>query len=97
MKNPNQFRVTYEVIEGDNYAGGWVTHTAYVNELGDVQRFQNIKTVEPVFMEVGEPLTGLEIKNAAIQRAKENDKQTKVNTIARAQRILDEAKADLTS
>jgi hypothetical protein len=74
MKNkPNFFRVTYEVMEGDNYAGGWGERYADIKKLADAKRFDRIKKVVPIFIEVGDPLD-IEVVNQAIDESKNLEK-----------------------
>jgi hypothetical protein len=80
MKNipvkKTMFKVTYTEMEGDNYAGGWVTKTTYINELGDCNRFEKILKVEPVFMMIYNELTKDQIDAAInVKRKKEKYKE----------------------
>lgn len=70
MENkPNMYRVTYLVMEGDNYAGGWGERNQDIQHLSQLVRFNKIKSVIPVFSEFGEPLSD-EVINRAIEAQK---------------------------
>jgi hypothetical protein len=96
MKNkPNAYRVNYLVMEGDNYAGGWVNRFADVIALGEVERYSNIESVVPVFIECGEALSDEEIQNT-IDSVRENRRQEeKRQAVLRAEIALEAAKSKL--
>lgn len=96
MKNqPNMYRVTYNVMEGDNYAGGWVTRTKDVKELGDLINFKNWSSVKPIYVEVGNPVAHHLIEQAVDNRKARNEHNRKVDAVNRAERELLKAKGDL--
>ena len=49
--------VTYQELEGDNYAGGWSTRTTFVDELSELHRFSRVLAVRrAVVMTESDPL-----------------------------------------
>lgn len=77
MKNvpvkKTMFKVTYTEMEGDNYAGGWVTKTTYIDKLGDCDRFEKIKKVEPVLMMIYNEVNKEQIDAAIDLKRKEDE------------------------
>jgi hypothetical protein len=96
MKNkPNAYRVYYLVMEGDNYAGGWVNRFADVIALGEVERYSNIESVVPIFIECGEALSDEEIQNA-IDTVRENRREEgKRQAVLNAEIALAAAKSNI--
>ena len=70
---PNMYRVNYLVMEGNNYAGGWGKRTADIKELGDAERFSNIESIVPMFIEMGDPVPSDVIYRAIDARKQENE------------------------
>ena len=68
--NPNMYQVTYQVMEGDNYAGGWVTKTAIVETLGDCERFKNVLSVKDCYyiLEIGDEIPHESVNAAMADR-----------------------------
>ena len=46
------YLVTYQELEGDNYAGGWCTRTAFVEELSELHRFSRVLAVRRAAVEI---------------------------------------------
>ena len=83
---PNGYRVFYSVLEGDNYAGGWATHSRDITSLDELLNIKDIEKVVPIFKHVNDefkPLTELEIIEA---RDIAKHKQNKRNNLAEIQR-----------
>ena len=96
MKNkPNMYRVTYLVMEGDNYAGGWGERTKDVKELGDLINVSRIQTVRPVYIEIGDIIDLADIDKATKKRKSEIEKQERINDVKRAEEQLKKAKLGL--
>ena len=96
MKNqPNMYRVNYQVMEGNNYAGGWGGRTADVESLGDVERFRNVKSVQPIYIELGDAMR-IDIVEEAIAARKEMiDRNRKLGEVSRAKAELQRAESQI--
>lgn len=96
MENkPNMYRVSYLVMEGNNYAGGWGERSADVKTLGDVKRFSNVETVVPIFIEIGSPISDDVIQKAVDERRQQDRAQRSLDDVARAEEQLRFAKASI--
>lgn len=98
-QQPNMYRVTYKVMEGDNYAGGWGTRTADVKSLDDIERFKHIESVVPIY-KVVRVFDDQALSPQAIQAAIEKSRQAKEEAKRRrevelAEKRLEQAKARL--
>ena len=75
MKNtPNRWRVHYQVMEGNNYAGGWGRRIADVFFLSEVREFSNVIAVYPAYVEVSTEPVAQEDIDRAITEYNENEK-----------------------
>jgi len=92
---PNMYRVSYLVMEGNHYAGGWGERSADVKTLGDVKRFSNIETVVPIFIEIGIPISDDVIQKAVDERRQQERAQRNLDDVARAEEQLRLAKASI--
>lgn len=93
QNKPNQYLVTYQVMEGNNYAGGWVERTKYIKDLSKLTSFtrNDILSVQPVYVEIFDALNDNTI-NAAINEAKkEEEKEKAEREVERAERRLKQA------
>ncbi len=81
--NPNMYRVTYKKWTGSSHAGGWTELSSDVNELSDVERFNYIQSVTPIYIEIGEPIAQAEIDNA-IEAKRKKDVEAKQNKALKA-------------
>lgn len=92
---PNMYRVSYLVMEGDNYAGGWGERSADVKTLGDVKRFSNIQSVVPIFIETGFPVSDDVIQKAVDERRQQEREQRLIDDVSMAEEQLRLAKASI--
>ena len=92
---PNMYRVNYQVMEGNNYAGGWGKRTKDVKELGEAGGFRNVTSVQPIYIEIGEAIADEVINRAAVDMANNIARNRKLLDVARAENKLAEAKAAL--
>lgn len=93
MKNkPNMYRVNYLILEGDNYAGGWVKRSADVSDLGDVSHFNNVDSVMPIFVEIGDPVDDVMIQEAIDARRQAEEEKRRRVKVARLEKLLTEAR-----
>lgn len=67
---PNMYRVTYQVMEGDNYAGGWSDRIEDCKTLGEASQYRRIKSVKPIFIEIGD-----DVPDSVISKAREDEKR----------------------
>ena len=93
---PNMYRVTYKVMEGNNYAGGWGTRTKDIEDLGDVCGIRNLVSVKPIFFhEFDEAVPESEIAKAIAKRVYENHRIKNERDVEIARVRLSEAEAKL--
>ena len=91
---PNMYRVTYSVMEGNNYAGGCGKRTADIVHLGDTIRFDHIESVCPIYIEQFADLP-MPVVNLAIDTERASrEQERKLLNIARAEEALKRAKED---
>jgi hypothetical protein len=82
-------------MEGDQYAGGWVSRMADVLTLGEIEEYSNIESVVPIFIEYGETLSDEEVQKA-IDTVRENRRQEKKRQdVLRAEAAFEAAKSRL--
>jgi len=96
MKNkPNMFRVRYMVMEGDNYAGGYVERKSDITDLDNLLNFNDIKSVTPIYIEEFETMSKEEIQDH-LTIAKNNWKvKLKRKEIARKQEDIKRLQKEL--
>lgn len=46
--NNEKYLVSYRVMEGNNYAGGWGKRTKIVDDIGDAEGIGDIDKIEPI-------------------------------------------------
>jgi len=95
MNTPNAYRVYYKVMEGDNYAGGWVTRQTDITRIGSLVDFDRIQKVVPIYVEIGEPLSQAEIDDARDNETAAREQKRRNDNVQRAQEQLSKAQAEL--
>ena len=76
MKTTKTYLVEYSEMEGDNYAGGWVTKACHSN---DITRFKHLVSVTPVEIKMGKPLNDTE-KCRLLKRQKKEKEMANVKS-----------------
>ena len=92
---PNGYRVTYQVMEGNNYAGGWGERIADIKELHEVSKFDDIISVHPMYIEVGDvPVEKSKIKAAIKKQGNIEAEEELTEDISRQQKKLNSLRKD---
>lgn len=95
MNKPNMFKVTYRVMEGNNYAGGWGKRTVYLKDLGDCgSYYDKIESVIPIYIEEFKPISCGEVHNAIMIKEEENREKEKTSKIKRLEKELKDLKGN---
>ncbi len=92
---PNMFRVSYQVSEGNNYAGGWSRRTVDIAELGDAINIPDIVEVYPGFIELFDVLDPAVVEKAIAVRWEKTGKQEALDAVKLAEQQLEDAKKKL--
>ena len=82
-------------MEGNNYAGGWGKRTADITSLGDAHRYSNIESIQPIYIEIGEPLEADIIKQAVDDRVHQIKNRKKVDKVIMLEQQLREVKSSI--
>ncbi len=96
LKNtPNMFRVSYQVTEGDSYAGRYIRRTVDIADLGDAINIPNIVEVYPGFVELFDVLDPAVVEKAIADRWEKTGKQEAIDAVKLAEQQLELAKQKL--
>lgn len=96
INKPNMYRVHFQVMEGDNRAGGWADRFADIENLADVTRFSRITKVVPIYIEISDTsLTDTQIEEAIRLQEETQRSSELVNNVLAAQKALNAAEKAL--
>jgi len=93
---PNVYKITYQEMEGDNYAGGIVTKVTYLEDINMLLHYRSkIIGIQPVYAQFLPELSsqGIEMLIQQVEYSKKltdeaQEAQTLIDDIARAEARL---------
>lgn len=94
--NKTMYKVVFKKLEGNNYAGGWVTKVTFLDSLEEVGRISSIESITKLDVyEYPEPVSIQDARKAARLAQLETVKKENREAIARYQAKIKELERGL--